>query len=406
MSVEFDPSSAAFARDPYAVYRELRSLGAPLYFEDADMLLLSRFRDVEAAARNANLVRTTDAFHTAEEQKALQIEANWHDMPNHEKFVQFSLLDSDGPVHDRLRRIVMKHMSRRFVEAQRGMIESFVSSLLNELIERRETDFIAEVACHVPGHIIGSILGVPDEDCAQLRVWSENVVQYFDIDRSDEKKALAEQATTEFFEYLTDLIQAREQHPRNDLISALITERDQGDMNETELVSTAMLILMAGHGSTIDVLDSGLLQLLKSPEQLELLRNHPALMPHAVQEMFRFEAPLPFFHRYANQTVEVMGQSYPAGTKFGLLYGSANRDPLQFDDADQFRIDRSANRHIAFGRGAHLCLGNHLSRIDMEVIFKTLLERVRRIELLQEPTYRTGLASRGLIELNIALTPN
>ena len=214
-------------------------------------------------------------------------------------------------------------------------------------------------------------------------------------------KALAEQATTGF-EYLTDLIQAREQHPRNDLISALITERS--GRHERNKLYTAMLPdgrPRVNHRRPGQRPASA----AKKPRATRTLRNHPALMPRAVQEMFRFEAPLPFFHRYANQTVEVMGQSYPAGTKFGLLYGSANRDPLQFDDADQFRIDRSANR-LCIRQGAHLCLGNHLSRIDMEVIFKTLLERVRRIELLQEPTYRTGLASRGLIELNIALTPN
>ena len=406
MTIDFDPGSESFARDPYSVYRDLRQLDAPYYFEGADILLLSRFQDVDAAARNAHLVRTTDAFQSAEKQKALQIEANWHDMPNHERFVQFSLLDSDGPVHDRLRRIVMKHMSRRFVEQQRAMIESFVNSLLDRLLQKQQVDFIADVACHVPGHIIGTVLGVPDEDCAQLRIWSENVVQYFDIDRSDNRKVLAETATTEFYEYLNQLIRAREEHPKDDLISALIIERDAGAMSETELVSTAMLILMAGHGSTIDVLGSGLLQLLLNPKQLDILRRNPDLMPSAVQEMFRFEAPLPFFHRYANQTVEVMGQTYPAGTKFGLLYGSANRDPEQFEQADEFRVDRDPNRHIAFGRGAHLCLGNHLSRIDMEVIFTTLLKRTQNIELLETPSYRRGLASRGLIELNVALTAN
>ncbi len=404
MPVNFDPTSPAFARNPYPIYQKLRALDEPLYLEDANMFMLSRFDVVDAAARNSNMVRTTDSFQSAAEQRQEQINANWHDMPNHERFVQFSLLDSDGPIHDRLRRIVMKHLSRRFVEQQRGMIQRFVSSLLDQLLEKREIDFVSDLACHVPGHIIGTVLGVPDEDCSQLRVWSENVVQFFDIDRSDERKQLAEAATTEFYDYLQQLIRAREKSPKDDLISALIDERDNGAMDETELISTCMLILMAGHGSTIDVLGTGLLHLLQHPHQIQKLRDHPELMPGAVQEMFRYDSPLPFFHRYAAKPIEVMGKTYPTGTKFGLLYGAANRDPAQFDRADEFLIDRTHLRHLAFGKGAHLCLGNHLSRIDMEVIFQELLQRAAKIELLQTPQFRSGLASRGLTSLHIRLS--
>ena len=127
-------------------------------------------------------------------------------------------------------------------------------------------------------------------------------------------------------------------------------------------------------------------------------------MPTAVQEMFRYESPLPYFHRYAGETVTVMGRPYPAGTKFGLLYGAANRDPDCFPAADQFDAGRTPNRHLAFGRGAHLCLGNNLARLDMEIIFTTLLQRCQRIELAEpQPLYRPGLASRGLQSLRVEL---
>lgn len=404
MSIVLDPSSQTFADNPYPVYEQLREQEEPYPF--SDLLLLSRFEDVEAAARNPSLVRTTDSFMSKEQQLDEQKAANWHDMPNHERFVQFSMLDSDGPVHDRLRRLVMKHMSRRFVEKQRTMIETFVSQLLDQLLETKEIDFAADLACHVPGHIIGSLLGVPDEDCEQLRVWSENVVQYFDLNRSNEKKKLAEQSTTEFSIYLDDLIRQRRQRPQDDLVSALVLENQTGALSETELISTCMLILMAGHGSTIDVLGTGLLQLLTNPMQFEQLRSAPGLMPKAVQEMFRIDSPLPFFHRFSSESVEVMGQNFPAGTKFGLLYGSANRDPRAFEEPDKFQPNRDPNRHIAFGRGAHLCLGNHLSRLDMEVIFNMLMDRTRSIELIEKPKFRTGLASRGLTQLKIRLLPN
>lgn len=405
MLLVFDPSSEEFARDPYGVYSELRQLEEPYYFQEADLLLVSRFDDVDAAARNSKLVRTTDSFLEPTMQREEQVNANWHDMPNHEKYVQFSLLDSDGEVHDRLRRIVMKHMSRRFVEQQKEMIQTFVSDRLNKLLDMREVDFIEDLACHVPGHIIGTVLGVPEEDCAQLRIWSENIVQYFDIDRSDVKKALAENTTREFADYLEQLIKQKRVKPTDDLVSALIAEQDAGQMDQAELISTCMLILMAGHGSTIDVLGTGLMHLLQSSDEINRLRKTPDLMSSAVQEMFRIDSPLPFFHRFASSEVEVMGKRYPQGTKFGLLYGAANRDPDRFSEPDRFILDRPNNRHIAFGRGAHLCLGNHLSRIDMEVIFSQLLRATQSIDLLAAPEFRTGLASRGVKSLQIRLSP-
>jgi cytochrome P450 len=258
----------------------------------------------------------------------------------------------------------------------------------------------------VPGHIIGHLLGVPDKDCPQLRIWSENIVQFFDVGRIQAHKILAENATTEFYFYLSDLITERRKKPQEDLISSLVAAHDAGEMSESELISTCMLILAAGHGSTIDVLGSGMHTLVSYPEQMRLLRQEPGHIQMAVQEMFRFESPLPFFHRYASEALVLNGQHYPKGTKFGLLYGSANRDPNQFPDADTFDITRNPNRHVAFGRGAHLCLGNHLSRLDMEVIFLSILRRTRHIELSDpEPAYKKSLSVRGPESLRVTLTP-
>jgi cytochrome P450 len=164
-----------------------------------------------------------------------------------------------------------------------------------------------------------------------------------------------------------------------------------------------MLILMAGHGSTIDVLGSGMHALLKFPDEHQKLRENPALITTAVQEMFRYDAPLPYFHRFATKDIEVAGKIYKAGTRFGLLYGAANRDPAHFDNPDQFDITRTPNRHIAFGKGAHLCLGNHLARLDMDVIFTTLNQRFQSIQLVDNNVeYKLGLSVRGPKSLPIA----
>ena len=161
---------------------------------------------------------------------------------------------------------------------------------------------------------------------------------------------------------------------------------------------------MAGHGSTIDVLGTGMWSLLNNPGQWQRLQNEPGLIHTAVQEMFRFESPLPFFHRYAAKEINILGKTYPKGSKFGLLYGSANRDERQFSEPGEFDIERNPNKHLAFGRGAHLCLGNHLSRLDMEIIFLTLSRLTASIELLGEkPAFKKSLSVRGLQSLPIRL---
>ena len=401
-----DPQSTAFAKDPYSFYADLREMDELFFYDSADAYLLSRYTDVESAARNPTLVRSLEAFMDPDYVDAQQRARGWHDMPNHERFVQFSLLERDGATHFRLRVIVLRALSRRLVEQQRGMIQTYVDQLLDQLLQHREFDLVEELASHVPGHIIGHLLGVPSEDCPQLRIWAENIVQFFDIGRTPAHKLLAEKATTEFYLYLSDLITDRKKKPQEDLISSLVAAQNAGEMSESELISTCMLILAAGHGSTIDVLGSGMHALISHQEQMSLLRQEPGHIQMAVQEMFRFESPLPFFHRYATEALVLNGQHYPRGTKFGLLYGSANRDPDQFPDADTFDITRNPNRHVAFGRGAHLCLGNHLSRLDMEVIFLTILRRTRHIELTDpEPAYKKSLSARGPESLHVTLTP-
>lgn len=406
MSFVFDPQSEAFARDPYAIYAELRELDEPFYYAGADSLLLSRYQDVESAARNASLVRSLEGILTADEIAAQQRQRNWHDMPNHERFVQHSMLETDGDAHFRQRVVILRELSRRFVEGQHGMIQRHVDRLLDRVCDLREFDFVTDFASHIPGFVIGNILGAPDEDCPRFRTWSEDVVQFFDTGRTEAHKALAESATTECYHYLKEMIAERTREPRADLVSALVAASNNGEMDETELVSTCMLVLMGGHGSTIDVLGSGMHTLLQFPGELQRLRDNPDLVEKAVHEMFRYESPLPFFHRYASEDVEIMGQRYSKGTKFGLLYGSANRDPAQFSEADRFDIGRHPNSHVAFGRGAHLCLGNHLARLDMQVIFLTLLQRTQSIELMDDTvSYKQSLSERGPLSLKVRLTP-
>ena len=402
----FDPSSPEFTNNPYPAYTALREVPGLPFSDALNAHMVARYADVTAIAVNPIMVRVLDDILPPDDIKAAQRAANWHDMPNHERYVQHSLLDSDGEMHDRLRLLVLREFTSRFVERHREMIGQFVDRLLDKLLEQQEFDFIEDLAAHVPGHIIGHVLGVPDADCPQLRIWSENIVQFFDVDRTEARKQLAEHATTEFSDYIKGMVALRRNAPKDDLLSTLIAAQDAGKMSETELISTSLLILMAGHGSTIDVLGTGMLACLRFPDQMQRLRDAPALIQSGVQEMFRYESPLPYFHRYATDAVEVAGTKFPKGTKFGLLYGAANRDPAQFPAPDTFDVARTPNRHVAFGQGPHLCLGNQLSRLDMEIIFAQILTRTHDIALVDHtPRYRPGLATRGLLRLQVKMTP-
>lgn len=402
-SIAFDPLSAGFAENPYSVYKTLREADGPTWFEAGNMWLLSRYADVSKVATDAAMVRSLDGLETAAEAAARRRAANWHDMPYHQRFVQVSLLDSDGAAHRRLRRLLMGKFTATATAGLEPMVQGIVDGLLDELAGRNQIEFINDFAAHIPGRVIAHILGAPQEYSAQMRQWSEDVVQFFDVDRSDDRKTLAETATREFHDFLTDLKAERMRRPQDDLISRMIADEAAGGYRGDEFISTCMLILMAGHGSTIDVLGSGMHLLLKHPDAMQTLRDQPDTLPTAIQEIFRYEPPLPFFHRHATAEIELGGKLWPAGTTFGLLYGAANRDPAMFDDPDEFRINRNPNRHLAFGQGAHLCLGNNIARLNMKVIFGTLLDRFAQISLAEQPViYKRGLSVRGPEALHIA----
>ncbi len=400
---DFDPLGENFRQDPYEVYRQLREMEGPFFYEGQEMWLLSRYDDVAAAACDSSLVRSLRGFETEEELAERQRAANFHDMPYHERFVQFSLLDSDGALHRRLRRQVFGALQARNIASLEPAISSFVQALIDDLKGRDEIDFVNDFALHIPGFVIGRLLGAPAEDCSRMRVWSEDVVRYFDVNRTAKAKEQAERATREFHDYLLALKALRIRSPADDLMTKMIRDEADGAYSEDEFISTCMLILMAGHGSSIDALGSGMHVLLKNPDALEVLQKHPGKLPNAIQEMFRFEAPLPFFHRHATRDISLAGRTFGAGTTFGLLYGAANRDSGAFEQADVFDIERQPNRHLAFGMGAHLCLGNALARLTMRVVFGLVFRNFSRLDLAQKDVaYKPGLSVRGPEELPIA----
>ncbi|MFV0383987.1 cytochrome P450 [Paracoccus sp. (in: a-proteobacteria)] len=405
MIADLPVTDPGFGENPWPAYADLRDMPGLPFWPRFGGHLAARMHDVQAIAADRRMVRSAAAFASPDQLRQMQIEANFHDMPFHERFVQSSMLEIDGPDHDRLRRAVFPFFTRSGLERLRGWITAYVDAALDRLIPQGRIDFIADLAADLPGQVIGHLIGTDPALAGQMTRWSEDVVSYFDIDRTPERKARAERATRLFHDLLEDLYRDRHERPRDDLISALIAPETGGQLAHDELIATIMQLLHAGHGSTIDALGNGLVALLTHPDQMTALRADPALMPGAIQEMFRFAAPLPFFHRYAAQDLTICGQDWPQGTKFGLLYASANRDPQAFADANRFDIARKPNLHLAFGAGPHVCLGNNLARLNMEILFTALLARTSGIAPDGPVRWKTGIQAHGPTSLPIRLTP-
>ena len=207
----------------------------------------------------------------------------------------------------------------------------------------------------------------------------------------------AVRASLEFSEYLRGLARERRIDPGDDLISALVHVVDEGEhLTEDELVGTCVLLLNAGHEATVNSTLLGWWALFRHPDRLKELRADPSLLPTAIEELLRFQTPLPMFERWVLEPFELHGVAIPKGAELGLLFDSANRDEDVFDDPDELRVDRKPNPHLTFGAGIHFCLGAALGRMELQISFRTLLERFPNLELVEEPTYRPNYIIRGL----------
>ena len=404
-SFSFEPYSTEFTQDPYSVYARMREDCPVRYHEDWKAWLFSRYDDIKTLVMDERLGRTMDHVMTPEEVAAYRERQNWEAAPAHSRYVKMSILDSEGELHSRLRKAVFRFFTPARVNQMQGFIQALINRQIDTIEAEKEFDFIEDLVAPVPGFVIGEMLGVPEPDRPRLRTWSEDIVQFFEPERTEAHRELAERATTEFANYMTEMAAMRRQQPGPDLISEMIAWRDGSDcLNHDELVSTAMTILMAGHGSTIDASGNGMLALFQHPEQMTALKEDPGLIHTAVQEIFRYEPPLPYFHRYALEDMEYQGYVFEKGAKLGFLYASANRDSACFDEPDAFDIRRDPNRHMAFGGGVHHCLGNHLARQNMEIMFNTILRRLPGLKPAvgaDELTWKTGILSRGLVTLPV-----
>ena len=321
----------------------------------------------------------------------IQMQTNW-------------MLMKDPPDHTRLRTIVTKAFTPRVAESMRPRIQAIVDGLLDKVQAAGKMDVIADFAYPLPTVVICEMLGVPMEEQEQFKVWTRDLARSLDPIITPEIIEAANQATVAFYEYFRGLIAKRRQNLQNDLLSGLIAAEEQGDrLNEEELVATAILLLGAGHETTMNLIGNGMFALLRHSDELLRLQADSSLVLSAVEEFLRYDGSVQMTARTALVDVEIGRKVIPKGTQAIILLGAANRDPEVFPDPDRLDINRAENKHIVFSYGIHHCLGAPLARVEAQVAFNTLLQRMPKLRLTTENLeWRDTVTLRGLKALPIA----
>lgn len=362
----YDPFDPAVIANPFPHYRVLQQ-EAPVYeVEKHGFFVLSRYDDVVTAAQDWENFSTT-----------------WGPGPQRIENPVASILQSDPPQHTRLRSIVSKAFTPRAVRACEPLVDTYAHERIDAILERGEVDLIDEYAIPIPVVVIAELLGVPREDRALFRKWSDDIVGAI-AGRVD-----ASQSQREFDAYFSNVVEAREREPRDDVITKLLQPNTKGERLTTpEVISFCLSLLVAGNETTTGLIGNLFFELAKRPEEWKRLREDPSLVTSAVEESLRFDAPNQGLFRHTVNDVEMHGVVIPAGRKVLLLFGAANRDPDHFDRPDEFDIARSPNRHIAFGAGIHHCLGASLGRLEANTALRIATERIDDIRLVDEtPPY-------------------
>jgi hypothetical protein len=394
---DLDLQSPANVRDPFPVYRWLRDHEPVHRSESLGAWVVTRYSDVlevfdQPQRFSSDRFRKADERHASDRPAVRDVVAVLRDW----------LVFRDPPDHTRLRALLQKTFTPRQLEAIRPRIELTIDALLDPVAERGETDFLRDFAFPLPALVIALLLGAPPGDIEPIKEWSDRLAAYLggSVDERDNFTE-AQAGLASLVEYFRTLLDERRRRPRDDLMSSLLRAEHEGQtLTPDEVIANCVLLLFAGHETTTNLLGNGLYHLLRHPDQLDALRGSPELAPGAVEELLRYDGPVPATVKIATEAVAWHGRRIEPGERVLPFLSSANRDPRRFPDPDALDVRRAPNRHLAFAFGIHFCLGAPLARLEARLAFEALLRRFERLELARDdPPWKPQIFLRGLASL-------
>jgi cytochrome P450 len=398
--VPVDVTSATFKANPFPFYAQLRS-EAPVFPVKLPTKqrawLITRYDDVLNVLKDERFAKDPRNAMTPEQLKKLP----W--IPPMFKPLDRNMLDLDSPDHTRLRALVHKAFTPRLIEQMRDQIQELANDLLDAVEPKASMDLIADFALPLPLNMIGRILGVPAEDNHKFHHWSKTLIS----GGTTRNLFVLVPNIMAFMRYLRKLIKERRAYPKDDLVTALVQAKDGSDqLSEDEILAMILLLLVAGHETTVNLIGSGSLALMDHPDQLAKLRSEPALIKTAIEELLRYVCPVEMAtERYAREDITIAETTIPRGELVMAVIGSANRDANYFDNPDSLDITRKNNKHLAFGHGAHFCLGASLARLEGQIAVSTLIQRMPNLRLSIAPDqlrWRGTFVVRGLEALSVS----
>lgn len=316
------------------------------------------------------------------------------------------MLTMDAPDHTRYRSLVNRGFTPRMITALRPHIVEMVEKILDPALEKRDCDFVTEVAAELPLQVIAEMLGVPYEDRHRLFEWSNRMIGSKDPEYAVSQQ-MAQNAAIEMYMYSNELAKQRREHPLDDIVTTLITPDATGDvLSEMDFNVFFLLLAVAGNETTRNAMSHGMNALIEHPDQFAILKENPGLMPSAIEEILRWATPVMFFRRNVTKDTVIRGQQLKAGEKVSIWYISANRDEGVFPEPFKFDVKRAPNQHVAFGGGGpHFCLGASLARLEMTIMFEELLKRVESVEPTGPVKRLRSNFINGLKHLPVRMTP-
>jgi cytochrome P450 len=399
----WNPADPAFKRDPYPTYARLRN-EAPVYRSPAGPVVVSRYADVARLLRSNEVSRDIEANQVIDPSDSIAA-------GRRQRQTAKTILNLDPPDHTRLRRLVSKAFTPSAVERLRPRIEAMVDTRLDVAAERGSIELIDDLAFPVPFLVISELLDMPTERGDELRGWSQALTATLELDATDAELDAAQAAVMQLVPYLVEIIELRRARPGEDLLSALLAVEDDGDtLSPAELIAFVVLLYVAGHETTVNLVGNGVVALLDHRDELARWRADPSLDATAIDELLRYDGPVQQTARIPMMPMELRGldgeilRVEPGRIVFTLL-GAANRDPALFDEPDRLRLDRpNASKHLAFGAGIHYCLGASLAKLEASIVIGRLIRRFPTIEHAAEPVWRGRTTIRGLDRLPLAVS--